>query len=328
MATYKFYSIPFKKFTPATHGDANYLRMMSGGKVFFTHKKALSKRNSLNDFAEENEVIYLATHMLKDGSHWIHWLAKSKEDIILPDSTTHSLKRPFYCILALALIFIEYFTFKSGLDNNIFSVSGLCFFVFVFIFACTLGSAVYLADSLIIAFHPGNIKLKKVLHAVQQGDFSNFTLPETPKRIISQPSSLCITEPRQIQVEGLVKSPQIEKWQKTCGRGVQHYAGASFQCDSKPMIMCWPHRELNELRALFLKWHPPFITQDDMIITTCSSTIKINKHFRYIPREGHQVMALKNITDSSVYLPAKGFRIFPLGQFITQRRCVINVTKT
>ena len=63
MATYKFYSIPFKKFTPAAHGDAGYLRMMSEGKVFFTHKKVLSKRDSLNDFAKENEIIYLATHV-------------------------------------------------------------------------------------------------------------------------------------------------------------------------------------------------------------------------------------------------------------------------
>lgn len=324
MATYKFYSIPFKRFTSAAHGDADYLRMRSMGKAFFTHKRALFKKDSLNNFAEENEIIYLATHELRDGSYWIHWLAKSNGDIILPNSATYSMKRSLYCILALSLLFVECFTMIYGLVHSYLPVYELC--ITVFLITCTLGISIYFIDSLIIALHPGNNKLKKVLNAVQQGDFSRFTNPEKTENTISQSSFLYVKSSTQLQMEGLVNSPQIEKWQTTYAHGKQYYAGASFLCDSKPLIISWSHKELNERRTLFIKWHPPFITQDDIITVVYSQAIQRNKYFRFIPCEGHQIAILKNITDGSVYLPAIGFKISLLGQLHTQRRCLLNAT--
>lgn len=221
-------------------------------------------------------------------------------------------------------VFVEFFIVYLCLSKGAFSGAGLISAIFIII--CTFGVAAFFIDDFIIRLHPGNRMLLKVLSDVKNMDFSKFTIPEDNENVFSSQYPVLRTDDNMLKVQGIIELSQIAKFEVPRYRGSRQFRlGVHFYCKKIPMFTCWLYREVNECRALFLRWHPPFFSDGDTIVAVCSPGMKVNKYFRYIPQEGHQVSMLKNITDGSLYLPAIGFYMPALIQISVQRRSLMNI---
>ena len=280
-----YFTLNFTGFTMAASEKQSYLRLVAGGRTFYTDTRYFQDP-TLFKHLKLNQPLHIGARRLPDGSFWIHWLSDGK---VLLEPNRPPLKNK------LLMFVIGTLVFAAAAYPTYFYTTTWVIIVFGIIAALALGVALMGLCSLVLRFaqtaHPEMRELLVKMEQARRKDFSFCQPVPLPSGRNTPPFSEDPALPERFVVEdGEIKNLYFKKWSTGSGKTHRDYHGIQFQCDVMLLSFSWQISGTRwGLHPLFYRRHPPFLAKGDRITAV----------YR---RDNGNVQAIYNSSDGSAYL--------------------------